>query len=221
MKCVWLSYPLGLNDPRPPAIPAPELSDFLTIEKDGASVQMLRAANHTGTHLDTAGHVITGGISITSFSPEDLIFTRIAVIDLKKNDSDIVMPEDLIPFEERLKNADMAIFRFGYGQIRHEDPKRYSERSPGFGIESAKWFRCHCLELGCIGMDTPSLATIACLDDTMKAHNVLLEGNERKFLVIEEMKLIPDLKGLCEVRINPWLVSGMNSGPCSIVGVLK
>ena len=29
-----------------------------------------------------------------------------------------------------------------------------------------------------------------------------------------------DLSGLREVRVGPWLVCGMDSGPCSIVGQL-
>lgn len=54
----------------------------------------------------------------------------------------------------------------------------------------------------------------------MPAHNELLAGDGRRFLVIEEMNLDQDLKALIEVRVNPWLVQGMDSGPCSIVGVL-
>jgi hypothetical protein len=68
-------------------------------------------------------------------------------------------------------------------------------------------------------MDVPSLACIEHLDDTMAAHNRLLEGEGCRFLVVEDMKLDDDLIELAEVRINPWLVSGMDSGPCSVVGI--
>ena len=54
----------------------------------------------------------------------------------------------------------------------------------------------------------------------MPAHNELLAGDGRRFLIVEEMSLDHDLGRLVEVRINPWLVQGMDSGPCSIVGVL-
>jgi len=46
-RYVWLSYPLAIDGPRPPAIPAPELSALYTVARDGASVQILRVANHT------------------------------------------------------------------------------------------------------------------------------------------------------------------------------
>jgi hypothetical protein len=69
-------------------------------------------------------------------------------------------------------------------------------------------------------MDVPSLACIARLDETMAAHNELLGGEGCRFLVIEDMNLDHDLRALREVRMNPWLVNAMDSGPCSVVGIL-
>ncbi len=59
-----------------------------------------------------------------------------------------------------------------------------------------------------MGMDVPSVAVIACLERTMAAHNELLAGAGRRFLIVEEMDLDHDLAGLVEVRIQPWLVRG-------------
>ncbi len=219
-RYIWLSYPLTLDGPRPPAIPAPELTDLYTVAKDGAGVQILRVANHTGTHVDSPCHVVQGAVRITDYGPEEMIFTHPVVIDLKVADATVLMPSDLEPFVERLQNADMALFRFGYGRIRRADPNRFSTRCPGFGIESARWLRRTCPDLRAMGLDVPSVAVIACLEATMSAHNELLAGDGRRFLIIEEMNLDHDLGRLVEVRLNPWLVQGMDSGPCSIVAVL-
>ncbi len=219
-RYVWLSYTLGMADPRPPAIPAPELTDLYTIPRHGASVQILRVANHTGTHVDSPCHVVAGAIPITEFRPEELIFTRPVVIDLRLPDATIVMPEHLQPHVERLQQADLALFRFGYGEVRRTDPQRFSARCPGFGVESARWLRQTCPQARAIGLDVPSVAVIADLESTMAAHNELLSGAERRFLIIEEMDLDYDLSLLVEVRVAPWRVQGMDSGPCSIVGVL-
>jgi kynurenine formamidase len=219
-RYVWLSYPLTLDGPRPPAIPAPELTDLYTVAEDGAGVQVLRVANHTGTHVDSPCHVVNGAVRITDFSPQEMIFTRPLVIDLPLPDATVVMPGDLEPLAKRLQSADLALFRFGYGAIRRTDPKRYSTRCPGFGVESARWLRRTCPDLRALGLDVPSVAVIACLEATMPAHNELLAGDGRRFLIIEEMNLDQDLNALIEVRVNPWLVQGMDSGPCSIVGVL-
>ena len=68
-RYVWLSYPLAIDGPRPPAIPPPELTDLYTVAEDGASVQILRVANHTGTHVDSPCSRGRGGVPITDFSP--------------------------------------------------------------------------------------------------------------------------------------------------------
>jgi arylformamidase len=219
-RYLWLSYPLDINGPRPPAIPAPELSELYTVARDGASVQILRLASHTGTHLDTPCHVVEGAVQITEFAPEELIFTRPVVVDLRLNDAEVVHPSHLQPHARPLGGADIALFRFGYGNVRASDPGRFSGRCPGLGMESARWLRENCPQLRAMGMDVPSVATIAHLDDTMQCHNVLLEGPGRRFLIIEEMDLDKDLAGLREVRVNPWLVKGMDSGPCTVVGVV-
>ncbi len=39
-------------------------------------------------------------------------------------------------------------------------------------------------------------------------------------LRVEDMDLEKDLSRLREVRLNPWLVAGMDSGPCSAVGIV-
>jgi arylformamidase len=217
----WLSFPLDVNDPRPPAIPSPELTELYTVERDGASVHTLKVASHTGTHVDTPRHVIANGFSLADFTPQDLIFTNPRVIDLPLSKAVIITPDHLEPYRSTLTQCDMAVFRFGYGRFRVEDPVPFCTDCPGFGIEAAGWLVRHCPNMKAMGMDVPSLACIKYLDKTMAAHNILLEGIGRKFLIIEDMNLSGDLSGLTQVRINPWLINGMDSGPCSVIGVFE
>lgn len=220
MKYVVLSYPMSRTAPRPPAIPAPEISDFQTIARDGASVQKVTFYNHTGSHLDTAAHVFEDGISIEAFSPEDLLFSHIAVISFDLPDRYHVMPEDLMPYAEALENCDMVMMRFGVEEIRAHDSYRFSNLLPGITREAAQWLRARCPRLRCFGTDLPSFAVISDLSNTMTAHNVFLQGNERKQLILEEMKLTDPavLAKLKTVTVVPWSIEGVNSGPCTILG---
>ncbi len=219
-QMIWLSYPLNVQDPRPPAIPAPELTPLYTVAADGANVQILRVASHTGTHVDAPRHVIDTGLQLTDFAPEEFIFTRPSVIDLSLPDAVVVGPEHLEPHTAKLDSADLVLFRFGYGPVRRNEPERYSTRCPGFGVPGGRWLRERCPTLRAIGMDVPSVACIPYLEETMACHNELLGGEGRRFLIIEDMNLEQDLSRLREVRMNPWIVQGMDSGPCSIVGIL-
>ena len=221
IRYVWLSHILDVNGPRPPGIPAPELANFSTLAKDGVGIQTIKFATHTGTHLDAPRHVIDGGLRIEDFTAEELIYTRPVLIDLKLADKETVMPEHLQPRRKDLDGADLALFKFDYNKTRLNEPERYVRSCPGFGVESAQWLRENCPHLRAVGLDVPSLSTIAYLEDTMPAHNVLLEGEGRRFLVVEEMVLDDDLTSLIEVRVSPWLVHNMDCGPCVVVGVLK
>jgi kynurenine formamidase len=215
----WLSHPLGVDDPRPPAIPAPELSDLYTIAREGARVHLLRVANHTGTHLDAPAHVIDGGLTIVDFAPEELVYRRPALIDLRLPEAAVVEPRDLAAAVVGLDDPDLLLVRFGCGELRARDPAAFSTRCPGLGRMAARWLRERFPRLRAIGLDVPSIACIARLDETMVAHHELLSGEGRRFLIVEDMRLDAELVAPSEVRLWPWLVRGMDSGPCAAVGL--
>jgi kynurenine formamidase len=217
---VFLGYPLHPDSPNPPAIPPIQLSPFLSLEKgDGANVTMIKAASHTGTHLDVPVHVAAGGLALNDFRADEFIFTHPVVIDLHLADGQVVQPADLAPLLPMAKEADLLLCRFGYGNVRKTDPGRYSAKCPGFGVESARYILNELPSLRALGMDVPSLSCIAYLEQTMPAHNVLLEGLGRRFMVIEDMKLDDDLSGLTDVVVAPWWIAGLDGGPCTVFGI--
>ncbi len=219
---VFLSHPLSMETPTPPAIPRMELSPFMSLEKgDDANVTLIKVVTHTGTHVDAPRHVTPRGLALSDFLPGELVFDRPVVLDLPLGDDVLVMPSHLEALARGHSDADLVMFRFGYGEVRKSDPKRYSSRCPGFGVESAGYLLEKFPRMRALGMDVPSLSCIKFLDRTMKAHNVLLEGEGRRFLVIEDMKLDQDLKGLAAVILAPLWIRGADGGPATILGRLK
>jgi len=218
MTYKWLSYPLSTSSPRPPAIPAPSITEFMSIEKTGANVQFLQCYNHTGTHLDTAAHVIEGGISIAQFTPADLIFDSIMVIDLSGTLEDtVVTSEHLVAFMSENSDAEALIVKFGVEGWRQNDPKRFSNHCPGFSPKAAKYIHGKMPKLRLIGTDVPSIACINSLDETMMVHNeFFLLASLEKFIIVEEMKLDTSLSDIRRIIVSPWLAEEMNSGPCVI-----
>lgn len=215
---ILLSYPLRVGDPLPPAIPPPRLEPFLTLERDGARVYRLDLANHSGTHVDAPAHVIADGLRIEEFSPDGLLFSRPVVIDVQVPDEGVLELADLEVYEAAIDEADLLLLRFGYGAVRTGDPVRYARRCPGLSVAAAAYLRARFPELRGLGMDVPSIACIAHLEQTMPAHHALLEGAGRRFLIIEDMRLDPDLPPLRAVFLAPWLVAGLDSAPCAVYG---
>jgi kynurenine formamidase len=215
---ILLSYPLHPGDPLPPAIPAPRLEPFLTLEHDGARVYRLEVANHSGTHVDAPAHVIADGLRIEEFRPDELLFSRPVLVDVQTPDEGLLEPADLNPHAAAMGGADLLLLRFGYGAVRAGDPARYSRHCPGLSVAAADYLRETCPDLRALGMDVPSIACIAQLERTMPAHHALLGGTGRRFLIIEDMRLDADLPPLRAVFLAPWLVAGMDSAPCAVYG---
>jgi kynurenine formamidase len=66
-----------------------------------------------------------------------------------------------------------------------------------------------------------SLSCIEYLDDTMAAHHELLGGEDRRFIVVEDMNLEYDLTGLKQVIVAPLLVEGIDGGPVTVMGMVS
>lgn len=220
-RYIFLGFAQRTNSPSPPAIPTIELSPFLTIEKDGANVTMMKLTSHTGTHMDAPKHVIENGFTLTDLNPRDFIFERPLVIDLPLKDTEIAQPKDLEPFIAAIQEADFLLLRFGYGPVRRADPDRYSIKSPGFGVNSARYLRQEFPNLRGLGMDVPSLSCIEYLDETMAAHHELLGGAGRRFIVVEDMNLEQDLNGLVRVFVAPLWVVDLDGAPVNVIGELE
>jgi kynurenine formamidase len=220
-KAIYLSFPLRSDAPSPPAIPTIELSPFLTLAEDGANVTKMILTSHTGTHLDTPRHVIEAGLTLTDLDPGDFIFHKPGVIDLPMKDAEIVQPVDLHSFVESHQESDFLLFRFGYADVRRKDKQRFSIKSPGFGIESAKFLRDEFPALRGMGMDVPSLSCIEYLDETMAAHHELLGGEGRRFIVVEDMNLEYDLTNLKQIIVAPLLVEAIDGAPVTVYGILR
>ena len=55
----------------------------------------------------------------------------------------------------------------------------------------------------------------------LEAHRILLRGEARRFLIIEDMNLDWDLTQLRHVMALPLFLEGLDSAPCTVVGVVE
>jgi len=216
---VKLSFNLDPEDPLPPAIPPVEIERLFDVaEGDVANGYILHIANHSGTHVDAPQHVESSGFSITQFEIHEFIFEAPLLINVNLGDDELIRPEHLAAHSHKLDSCDMLMIRTGYSEIRSTDPQRYCLHGPGFSIAGAEYLR-RFPNLRAFGMDTISFACIAYLDEGMEAHKVLLGGKERRFLIVEDVDLSGDLSHIKRVILMPWLIEGIDSAPCSLIGI--
>jgi kynurenine formamidase len=105
--------------------------------------------------------------------------------------------------------------------VRRTEPERYAFFSPGLSAKGASYLAENFPQLRALGLDTISLASMQHLAEGLEAHRVLLGGKGRRFLIVEDMNLDWDLSQLRLVMAVPLFVEGVDSAPCTVLGVIE
>jgi arylformamidase len=187
---------------------------------DTSNLFVMQFSNHTGTHIDAPRHFVPDGPSIGEFRVEEFIFDRPLCVDLHLRDAELLRAADFEPYAAAISSCDLLLVRTGYTHVRRTDPLRYSNFGPGMSVEGARYLSTQFPQLRAVGLDTISLASMQHLDEGLEAHRILLGGKGRRFLIVEDMNLDYDLLHLRRIFAIPLLIDGVDSAPCTVVGVV-
>jgi kynurenine formamidase len=188
---------------------------------DQSNVMGMTLLGHVGTHVDAPRHFAPDGLTLTDFAAEEFVFEHPLCIDLPLGDAGLVSRNHLEPHAVGLAQSDLLLLRTGFSAVRSTDPHRYATLSPGFSVSAARFLVERFPALRAVGLDTISLACMAHLEEGVEAHRVLLGGEERRFLIIEDMDLSHHLRGLRRVIALPLMVAGADGAPCTVIGELE
>ena len=215
-----LSHHLSIDTPIPPGVPPIRFRHHFSMERgDVSNLFVLAFSNHTGTHIDAPWHFVRDGLPISKFGLEEFVFERPLCVDISIGDGEILRPADFEPHFAAIKHCDLLLLRTGYARVRREDPERYRTFAPGMSVEGAEYVVDKFPKLRALGLDTVSLACMQRLEEGLEAHRVLLRGEGRRFLIIEDMNLDHDLSQLKQVFALPLFIDGVDSAPCTVIGI--
>jgi kynurenine formamidase len=220
-RYILLSYILSEKTPLYPGTPRLSLRHIRQIrEKDTCNTAWISLSNHAGTHIDAPKHFWERGLSISDYGIGEFIFSSPLLINCPKQDGELISPQDL---KRRLiKNCDLLLIRTGFYKYRGKD--KYCFRNPALSPETAMWLRMNYPDIRAIGVDCISISSFVHRELGHKTHRILLQNNVFKgqpVLLIEDMNLSADLKALGEVIVAPLYVAGIDSVPCTVIGVLE
>ena len=217
----YLSYPFEQNNPvygRPdqPMI----INPVKSIESgDTCNVYSFTMENHWGTHVDCPAHFFTNAPRITDYAAEYWFFSNPQVINIEVKAGQIISPNDLP--DRVAETTDLLILKTGW--YRYRKNPYYCLENPGISPELGTWLRKERKNIRAIGFDFISLSSYVNRMIGRQAHQVFLnpdsEGNP--ILIIEDMCLGADLKGLKEVWVAPLRLSSVDSAPCTVIGVFN
>ena len=216
---IRLSYNLS------PSFPA---SDNLLLEQRkyvaGASVLNLFAVHlaidHQGTHLDSPYHFYEQGKRIIDFPVDGYFFDHPLVVDVPKNDAELVTVADLTPCADKIAGCDLLLLRTGFSRYRLSDWSRYARSNPGVSGDAARYLMENFRSIRAVGLDTVSLEYEGNHEHGFPAHHAFLSNLDHPMLIIEDVNLDFDLSGLARVMALPLYVEEVGGFPCTVVAEL-
>lgn len=215
-RLVRLSYSINASTPLYPGTEPLVIKGARSIRKgDSCNTSVVSMSNHTGTHMDFPNHFIASGKKITDYPIEKLVFKAPLILDCPKTEDEPIRASDL---KGRIKKTtDLLLIRTGFFRLRGKGI--YINRNPYILSETAKWLRTY-PHLRAIGIDCISVASPMHRKEGRETHKILLRG-KNPILIIEDIDLSHNLRGLKEVISVPLYIEGIDSSPCTLIGVIS
>ncbi len=185
---------------------------------DSCSTYRMTFENHWGTHVDAPAHFFEGSRTVADYPADFWLFKKPQLIKVELKAGELLRVSHL---KKISKQTDLLLFRSGWFKKReHAD---YALRNPGVHAEVGVHLREQYPNVRAIGFDWISLSSR--LDRKMgrEAHRVFLNPTKpgKPVLIIEDMDLSAASFALKQVQVAPWLIRGLDSAPCTVIGTVK
>jgi kynurenine formamidase len=220
-KVTRISYPITEDAPVWPGCPRLNRKQLSSIARgDTANTYEIKLFNHFGTHIDGPKHFNDRGATISQLPVESFVYRTPYCIDLPKSFGEQITVNDIFPYEERLKVADLLLIRTGFSAERSRNPARYASEGPGVHSSTSRYLIEQFPQLKALGLDFLSLASYSDQTDGVLSHQYMLGAfNPECFcLIIEDIdlsELVPEK--LLRVLAFPLLVDGLDSAPATVI----
>ena len=214
-----LSYPIKKGQHTWPGNPAFCLEPHTSIAGgDTANTCTIHLFNHYGTHLDGPMHFYGKGIPLDQVPFGQFFFHKPLLLDIPKEPGAKLMPEDLIPHREDVKDADLLLIRTGFSKYRREKPDLYENNGPAVSSRLARYLQDNMSHLKALALDFVSLASYSDTKDGDLAHQIMLGMYHNRYICIIEdvnMEGLPSgfLKNAAAV---PLIIEGIDSSPVTM-----
>lgn len=177
MKVFDLTHTITEEMPVYPGTEKPELSNAMTIEKNGFAEKKISLFSHVGTHIDAPGHILEGMETLDSFAAEKY-FGRACKIDFNPETEKKIDLGTLKKHKEIIEKSDFVLFHTGWSS--NWGTEAYFTKFPTLTADSAEWL-CS-FPLKGIGFDT--ISADCCDSANLPIHKIILS---HKKIIIENL----------------------------------
>lgn len=174
-----------------PEDPEPEISKYITLEKDGCRVMKLNIGTHTGTHMDAPAHFIKDGDTIDNIDLKNCVGKAVVVHLTNLKPCYEIVPEDFNKFEKDIKNSSIVLFNTGW---IHKANTEEFYKHPYISKSAAEYLKN--LGIKAVGVDMLNVDK-TCIEgeqyteSSIASHNVFLGNN---ILIVENLTNLEKLR---------------------------
>jgi kynurenine formamidase len=186
---------------------------------DVCDISSIKLDNHCGTHVDCPAHFCKGGKKVSAFPPEMWHFKFPQVISVALKDGELLTADSL-----KMKinpKTDLLLLKSGWAKFR--GAVRYSRKNPGVHASFGQFLRTRFPRVRAIGFDWVSLSSFLYREEGWAAHRAFLNPKApgSPVLILEDMDLRGASSRLKEVWALPLRIEGVDSAPCTVIGVFR
>lgn len=114
MKIIDLTREINNETQVCPCDRTPVVEDYATTEEEGVNVKFMKMGTHTATHIDAPYHVDKKGKTLNDFPVERFVGVGIVLDFSDRGEIYEITREDIMEYEEELREADFAILNTGW-----------------------------------------------------------------------------------------------------------
>lgn len=231
-RYIKLSYNISVDTPLYPETPPIIIKKVKEISKgNSCNTSLITLLNHAGTHIDAPRHFFNSGRTITEYSIEELVFQKPLIVDCPKRVDEVIEIDDLVSLINS-NDTDMLLIRTGFYRYRIAQSSalnlqslyNYCYKNPYLSPKTAEWIRNNHSHIRAIGIDCISISSYEKREIGRETHKILLNSDKFKgspVLIIEDLYLPHEIKKLDELIISPIFIEGVDSTPCTVIGVIN
>lgn len=186
MKIIDLTHTMHKDMPVFPGTEKPIFLPANTIEKDGFKETKFSMYSHTGTHIDAPSHMLEGGKFLEELEIRHFIGKAI-VLDFSNIKNKEISKEDLLKYENKLKDLDFVLLMTGWSKYWNSD--EYFEDFPFLSEEAVDWlikFDLKGIGIDAISIDDMKTTTFAIHHKLFKNNMIIIENLTNLELINKE-----------------------------------
>ena len=173
------------------------------------------STNHMGTHIDLPKHFFEHGQCLNDFNPNYWFYKHVSLLDLSKNNGELITVEDLKDKKIALK-TEILLIKTGFEKFRNKEI--YWKENPGISPELADFLRNEYPNIRTLGFDFISLTSFQHRSIGKEAHQAFLNP-EKPITIIEDMHLEDINKSPLCLNVFPLLVQNIDSSPVTVIAI--